>query len=564
MQNWINKLRERNVIQFMLLYAGFIWGFIQVVDFMSEKFDWPVLFVKIVTIVGFSSIPSAFVFFYYRPQPDSLKRQVPFYVANILIVVLIFVYTIPFASKRSDVKIDLDAKQSIAVLPFDDMSPHHDQDWFSDGVMTEIVSHLYKIKGCRVTRRNSSMKFKGKALSPKEIAEQLGVSHVLEGSVRKDSDKVRIQVTLLLGSNETEVWSETYNRELKDIFDIQSDVAQQVAEKLKISIAPDVKGRIEFQSTKNMEAYLLVMRTGQLLEFSKAEKVLEKAISLDPNYAEPYAKLAAYWIGRGGHSGDLELSRSVAVADSLNKKALELDPNNLTAHNNLVSMSLFYHWDFEAAEEQSQILLKVSPSYFSYSTILLKLALGKFEEAVEIAQRMLDNDRGDHAIQSFLAMCQVYNKDSKLVLSVEKFIEFTTVEIAMRHLDYLGNFKKSTLIYEGALKKGDKNARLPLAKAFAAIAYSKTNKSAIAHKLLTELVEKCRSASTVGSPAFFSALVYAAINEKEKALTYLEQGLKKHELEMYWVKVDPFLQSLRGEPRYEAVVKKVFEAKRSD
>src|SRR5258708_25771186 len=99
MQNWINKLRERNVIQFMLLYAGFIWGFIQVVDFMSEKFDWPVLFVKIVTIVGFSSIPSAFVFFYYRPQPDSLKRQVPFYVANILIVVLIFVYTIPFASQ---------------------------------------------------------------------------------------------------------------------------------------------------------------------------------------------------------------------------------------------------------------------------------------------------------------------------------------------------------------------------------------------------------------------------------------------------------------------------------
>src|SRR5260221_4469360 len=195
MQSWFNRIRERNVFQYALLYSGVVWGFIQVAAFLTETFGWPASFVRVITIVGFGSIPSAFIILYYGAEPNSTKKKVRFYFVNALLVVFLFIYVSPIANKISNVKIGLDADQSIAVLPFDDMSPNHDQDWFSDGVMTEIVSHLYKIKGWRVTPRNSSMKFKGKALSPKEIAEELGVSHVLEGSVRKDSDKVRIQVT---------------------------------------------------------------------------------------------------------------------------------------------------------------------------------------------------------------------------------------------------------------------------------------------------------------------------------------------------------------------------------
>ena len=562
MQEWISKLRERNVLQYFLLYAGFIWGLVQVIAFMSDTFGWPVSLVRVVTIIGFSSIPSAFIFFYFRAQPSTLKRQAVFYFANGLIVVCLFIYSNPFAGKIHEVRIDSNAEQSIAVLPFDDMSPNHDQDWFSDGVMTEIVGHLYKIKGWRVTPRNSSMKFKGKNLSPKEIAEALGVSHVLEGNVRRDGDLVRIQVTLLSGSNETEEWSETYNRDLKDILGIQSDVAQRVAERLKINIEPDVKERIEYKSTNNPEAYILVAESEKMdLGSNEQREALEKAILVDPEYGEPYAKLAFIWL-LTFLDGKSSYQQIASIADSLNRKALTLDPNNLTAHHNLIIISVNVYWDFETAEKEYLVLKELSPSYDAWMMTLEKMAIGQFRTAQELQQRAVENDRTSPSNWSYLALTQFFTGD-KPTISEDRIIEnFSGAHNAMEYLNYVGNFRKSVLVYEKALIQGEEHIESPNAKAFAAIAYNKVGQAWKGQELLNQLLEKCRSNASIGSPSYFTALVYAAKNEREQALSYLEQGLKNHDAEMYWVKVQPFLKSLHGEPRYEAVVKKVFEPKK--
>ena len=186
MQKLIAKLRERNVPQYVLLYSGFVWGFIQMVDFMSEKFDWPVSLVKVLTIVGFSSIPSALIFYYYIAQPNSLKKQAPFYIGNLIIIIFLIIYTSPFAWKVSDVKIDFSTEQSIAVLPFVNMSNDPEQEYFSDGLSEELLTLLSKIPELKVIGRTSSFSFKGKNEDLRIIGEKLGVANILEGSVRKE------------------------------------------------------------------------------------------------------------------------------------------------------------------------------------------------------------------------------------------------------------------------------------------------------------------------------------------------------------------------------------------
>jgi len=229
--------------------------------------------------------------------------------------------------------------KSIAVLPFVNMSNDPDQEYFSEGMMEEILNHLVKVRDLQVISRTSVMQYKGTTKTIRQIAEELGVATILEGSVRKAGDRVRITVQLINGENNMNLWSETYDRMLDDVFAIQSEVAQRVASTLQAEIHPEVRLRIERQPTNNTDAYSMYLQARYHLfyQFSEesnatAHELLEEAIRIDPEFADAYVELAGFstteatWSGLGERMDtDLALTRS----DELVQKALEIDPMNL-------------------------------------------------------------------------------------------------------------------------------------------------------------------------------------------------------------------------------------------
>ena len=202
--------------------------------------------------------------------------------------------------------------KSIAVMPFINLSKVVEQDYFSDGMMAEIVNKLFKIEGLSVTSRTTSMKYKNTKLSAREIASELGVGHILEGDVMIIENDVRILINLIDGKEDKSNWTDEYNASLDEIFKVQSEIAQTVAHQLKVEITPQTKSRVESDATDNPEAWKLLMKarfeeenTGDV---DKITNLLLEAIAIEPEFGPAYADLGFIWLLKGSYEGSLEVS----------------------------------------------------------------------------------------------------------------------------------------------------------------------------------------------------------------------------------------------------------------
>ncbi len=257
MHPFFNQVKERNTIQYTLLYSGSVWGFIQVIDFLVQKFGWPENIVKVIAIVGFSSIPSAFVFFYYRAQTNSLKRQGLFYLVNLTMIFLIFFYSRPNdRGALNDEVAQRGEKPSVAVLPFENLTGDPNQEYFSDGITEEIILKLSMIQKIRVSSKTSIRRFKEIKISTKEIARDLGVKTILVGSVRRSGDLVKITAELINPETDENLWTETYERGFIDIFKIQAEIARGIAKKFKIAISKKASSLLDAQSTTSAKKHM--------------------------------------------------------------------------------------------------------------------------------------------------------------------------------------------------------------------------------------------------------------------------------------------------------------------
>ena len=262
--------------------------------------------------------------------------------------------------------------KSIVVLPFADMSANKDQEYFSDGMMEEILNHLVKIEDIKVVSRTTSMKYKGSQKSTKEIANELGVATVLEGSVRKEGEQVRITVQLIDGNSDMHLFSESYDRQLTSVFEVQSEVAKMVADALQAQISPEVRLRIEEIPTNNSRAYELYLRgRNQYSLFwrsnmdatliHKGVEYYNQAISMDPEFSNAYVGLGqAYWM-LAHFSPDYdpefwELSKLNLL------KAIELDPGNGWAYAELGVVQHNWNWDLQAARKSFEKAVELNPT----------------------------------------------------------------------------------------------------------------------------------------------------------------------------------------------------------
>ena len=555
MQKLIAKLRERNVPQYVLLYSGFVWGFIQMVDFMSEKFDWPVSLVKVLTIVGFSSIPSALIFYYYIAQPNSLKKQAPFYIGNLIIIIFLIIYTSPFAWKVSDVKIDFSTEQSIAVLPFVNMSNDPEQEYFSDGLSEELLTLLSKIPELKVIGRTSSFSFKGKNEDLRIIGEKLGVANILEGSVRKEGNKIRVTAQLIRTADGFHLWSEKYDRDLEGIFKLQDEIAQAVVNQLQLKLLAVPKSAA---SSTNIEVHNLILQGNYFndkldkVNMDKALDLYFQALAIDSLDAKVWVAIARNY-SRQVWQNYIEQNDGSEKTRKAIEKAIALDDNSAQSHMVMAGYKLYHSFDWQGAEAALQKALSLEPGNPDIFNGLgdIRSLVGRWKEAEQLYNKSILLNPLKPLYYMNLGNCQSYlGRSDDAIKSFKKVLEIDP-GFQRAHL-YLGINYLLLGKPDLALREMQKENMEIFKKFGLALAFHALNRKKEADETLEEFTDKYQN-----NWSYLLAQIHAFRGEKEEAFTWLETAYNKKDNWLFWLKGDPLLKNIMSDPRYTNFLKKM-------
>lgn len=499
------------------------------------------------------------------PGNKLLKNLVPtIIVISIIITVwgLLTHYSNLFDQSHDAIEIN----RTIAVLPFTDMSPDKDQDYLSIGIMNEIIMHLVKIGDLNVTSRTSVMQYKGTVKTVPEIAKELSVANILQGSFWKEGNKIRITVELIDTKKDKNVWAESYDRNISDLLTIQSEVAQRVAEELHSKISSKTRRLIESRPTDSEKAYQLYLEaiyqyyTWTYEGSDKAEKLFEEVLEIDPGFAEVYAYLgnirsAFNWATDNSRVSSTE--EAVRVALPYYKKALEIDPDNVTAHKFLANMHLYFEWDFEKAQKEYETILKLEPNY-CWIDLLLKT--GRFEESDEKTKMQVQSDPLNPEVWIGRIYSLIYSNER------DKALEYTEMlvqkDIGSYHYIGVSEFYLYSGKYEEAIKMvynwfdNYPGRRPPRTLSILAIAYHFSGQEEKTSSIISELEDRSKN-SSAGSPSHYLARYYAQTGKKDLALKWLEKAYQSHETEMVDIKSSPFFEPLHDDPGWQILLDKV-------
>jgi TolB-like protein/Tfp pilus assembly protein PilF len=413
----VSELRRRNVFRMAVLYVVAAWLIMQVAGVLMDLGALPVAagpWVLVVLVIG---LPMALGFswlFEITPEGLALEKDVPEGASithitgrrmDFIVIAVLSAGLILFAYDKWWPRDPLEL--SIAVLPFDNMSGEPEQEYFSDGISEELLNVLSRLPGLRVVARTSSFQFKGENRDVIEIGQKLNTAFVLEGSVRKADGQVRITAQLIDASNGFHLWSDTYDRELENIFAVQDEISAAIVGALKeqlglqLSAAPRV---VAASSNEAHEAYLrgrfLVVqrtRTG----FEGAVREFEKAIALDPDYAAAHAELAIAILLRSGY-GNMFTTEAISMATSHASRAMVLDPGLAEAHAATGFLAL-QQWQSEEALTHFEQAIRINPNYaivYNWISITLTQGHGRYGEGVAALEKAVQLDPLSRAIHS--------------------------------------------------------------------------------------------------------------------------------------------------------------------
>ena len=385
MASFVSELRRRNVIRAGAFYAASAWLIVQVATQVFPFFDvpgWTVRWIVIAAAIGFPFL-LAFAWF-YEITPQGLKREsdvdpaesithrtgrkLDRWIIAIMAVAIVLLLANQFVRHRNDgaTVATTAPEKSIAVLPFTDLSPAHDQEYFSDGMAEELLNALAKLKDLKVAGRTSSFSFKGKNDDLRTIGKALGVANVLEGSLRKQGEKVRITAQLIQVSDGFHLWSDTYDGELDDVFALQERIAHAIAEKLEIVLKGGADQRIVPVTTTNAQAYALYLQATDIFNrrdgahFGDAIAALDRAITLDPKAARLHSRLSAIMAIAPTYMAGLDKAAAAAAAEEHARIASELDPA-LAEPYGALGTSLLYRRRFVDAREAFERAREIDP-----------------------------------------------------------------------------------------------------------------------------------------------------------------------------------------------------------
>lgn len=500
-----------------------------------------------------------------NPYPEGRRKPFSLNFINtllLLLIILLFLYPKYFTPPEPQKNGTLSKNKSVAILPLDDMSPQGDQQWLSDGVLGAILDHLSLIEDISVISKTTMLTYRGTQLTIPEIANELGVNYVLEGDIQLLEGTMRISVQLIDAVADSPLWVHRYDRPFEDIFILQSDITKKIADILQVKINSKTLGKIDRNPTKNAAAYALYLQAEDTFGKGSIE-LLDQAIALDPDYADAYALKALKWLGTfEGDTGSEDLQLVMSNAIPLLNKALATDPDNSLAHMTYGSLQMWYFRDFEKAEKEYLAAIRVDPSHTlligNYCDLLL--ATGRFQEALDWVQQAIDKGYITEYDLSLPLSYYYTGNFTEAKRSADRYIKNKDISSAI-HIQiylYLGRYEAVIHEYQrDNLYFGRKDIHTPpRILGCVAIAYDKLGQPDKTKDILKTL-EARADQSPFGSPSFYSAMIYAQLGEVDSAFKWLDKGYKNHEIEMYWLKVEPPFAPIRSDPRYRKMLDKI-------
>jgi len=458
----------------------------------------------------------------------------------------------------SKIDIPLTQKKSIAVLPFVNMSPDKDQDYFCDGIAEEIINALVHVESFKVIARTSAFSFKGLQVDIREIGRILDVETVLEGSIRKDGNRLRITAQLINIADGSHIWSERYDCNMKDVFSIQDEISLAILNNLKVKLLGETKAMITKRHSENLEAYNLYLKgtyCWQMMTiegYKKASEYFEQALQKDQDYALAYVGFATVKIASTAY-GDVPSDEAFPKAIEYVNKALKIDNTLDGAYSALGVINTFYYWNWKEAEQNFKHALQINPNssliHIYYSFLLT--CTGRHKEAISEAKRAQELDPLSYFINTFTGVAFAFDgqfdraiKEYQMTLAINPNYFFAHNQLGIA---YFGKsmLKEGIAELEKAVNLSDGN---PFATAFLVLGYYLIRKKDRAEKLFNSLKKRSK---TEYIPATSIYLIHRIRGEEEMALEWLKRACEEHDTSLLYYRA----RYIRKGSKYMALLK---------
>jgi len=568
--SFFSEMKRRNVYKVAVAYIVGGWALSQGVAQVFPVFNVPNWVIQLFVGMIVMGLPVALVLAWAfeitpqgikrtetadaMPQAGQQKKNAWIYIVVVGAVVslgLFFLGRYTAGSAPSAIP-----QKSIAVLPLINESGDPKDEYFSDGLSEELIAALAQISGLKVIGRSSSFRFKDRKEETKTIGEKLGVSTLLDGTVRKQGDRVRIVAALVNAADGIQLWSDTFDRQLKDIFEVQKEIAQAVAKSLKVTLlgTNSTSGASATDNAEAHNAYLqghfyLVRRNVE--DFRKAIDYYDQAIQLDPNYALAYAERAEAWAFMGDLTGERPTAYPKARSDA--EKAVAIAPDLAEARASLGWVRCLAEWKFAEGLSELQRAKELSPANPTANDLLARIIvyLGRFDEAERQAREAMELDPLSTVTQGNLARVLFYaGKLDEADAVARKAAELQPTGAGSHRFQVLIAAQRGD--GEAALREAQMEPDPGFRRFELAVAHYVRGDRAAADAALADLIANSREGF-----AYQIAEVYALRGEKDKAFEWLQIALDDRDAGMLGLLGDPLLRSLRDDPRYKNMVVKV-------
>ncbi len=597
-RSFFSELRRRNVYKVAVAYAVVAWLLIQAASILFPTFDAPPWVMKVfVAVVVLGFVPALIFAWAFEITPEGIKRESEVepaqsithhtgrkLIAITAVLAVIAAGLLVYRLRPRDRSEPREAKataqrgsppppisdKSIAVLPFDNLSHDADNAYFAEGIQDEILTRLAKVADLKVISRTSTQRFKSSPDDLPAIAKQLGVSHILEGSVQKSGDAVRVNVQLINALSDAHLWAEIYDRKLIDIFAVESDIAKTISDTLQAKLTGTQAQAIAKKPTADPEAhehylkgrYFWNKRTGG--DLLRAAEEFKAAIAKDPHYALAYAGLAdSYVLMPAYAAAPPEPAMPQAKAAAL--KALELDDTLAEAHTSLAMAVFAYDLDFQRSAAEYEKAIALDPNYATahhwYANATLA-ALKQWDRMTAEADRAVELDPLSLIINADRGANFIYpHRYDDAIAALRKTLQMDD-RFGYAHM-WLGQALQFKGDIEGAVAEYTKAVQLePNDTGYLAIlgvGQARAGRRAEAENILTRLTETAKS-KYVSNYSF--AILWLALGNKEKAMEQLELSYRSHAgTDINFIHIDPMFDDLRGYPAFDALVQQVVKPK---
>jgi TolB-like protein/Flp pilus assembly protein TadD len=591
-RSFFAELKRRNVYKVAVAYAVVAWLLIQVASIVLPTFHAPEWTLQVIIAVVAIGFPAALVCSWaFEITPEGIVREseveagksigrrtgrkiVAMTIALAVVATGLFAFQL-WRSRLTTAAADTAGSapvaeagphtiRSLAILPLDNYSGDKSQDYFAEGMTDELTTDLASIRQLRVISRSSTTQFTGAKRPPTpEIARILNVDAVVEGSVRRSGDKVRISAQLIDARADRHLWAKSFERDSRDVLALQSELAAAIASEIKVQLTPSEKARLTSAPTVNPEAYDAYLKGRYFFNrpsdenLKKAITQFEEAVGLDPNFAPAYSGLSDSYLWAAFNEGVITAADGNVKAKDAAEKALALNPDSAEAHTSLANYKSWYQHDWAGADKEFRQAIALNPNYaFAHDQFALTLACqGRFDESVVEGQRAAELDPLDPAIaiDNSLAFAgqgkfQKANDEARRAAELDPTFFFPQMQFGWFDLQQ-GNVRAAI----PKLEKANAMEAPPFVAAYLGYAYGAAGDKEKALATIEEIKKKA-----VGDfvPPFNLAIVYLGLGDHARALAYLEQASAADSQWMMYLKVDRIFDPLRPDPRFIALMKK--------